>query len=68
LGTLAYVTKMFPRISETFVLNEVLALRRAGVPLRLYSVLPPVRDRRTHPEAEALAAETIVLPSPHGAH
>ena len=63
-GRLAYVTKMFPRISETFVLNEVLALRRAGVPLRLYSILPPVRDRRTHPEAEALAADTVVLPQP----
>ena len=64
LGKLAYVTKMFPRISETFVLNEVLALRRAGVPMRLYSILPPARDRRTHPEAEALAAETVVLPRP----
>ncbi|HET7498132.1 MAG TPA: glycosyltransferase, partial [Candidatus Eisenbacteria bacterium] len=52
---------MFPRITETFVLNEVLALRRRGVPLRIYSLLPPVRDVRIHPEAEALLDEVWVV-------
>lgn len=63
-GRLAYVAKMFPRITETFVLNEVLALRRGGVPLQIYSLLPPVRDARMHPEAEALLNGVRVLPSP----
>ena len=64
IGHLAYVAKMFPRISETFILNEVRALRREGIPFRIYSILPPSRDRRIHPEAESLAAETEVLPQP----
>ena len=34
-GNLAFVAKVFPRLSETFVSNEVLALRRAGVPVRV---------------------------------
>ena len=62
VGHLAYVAKMFPRISETFVLNEIRALRCEGVPFRIYSILPPSRDRRIHPEAESLAAETEILP------
>ncbi|HYR68656.1 MAG TPA: glycosyltransferase, partial [Candidatus Dormibacteraeota bacterium] len=55
---------MFPRISETFILNEIRALRREGIPFRIYSILPPTRDRRIHPEAEPFAAETEVLPQP----
>lgn len=64
VGHLAYVAKMFPRISETFVLNEIQALRREGIPFRIYSILPPSRDRRAHPEAGPFAAETQVLPQP----
>ncbi len=63
-GHVGYVAKMFPRISETFILNEVLALRRHGIPLRLYSLMPPTRDARTHPEAQALLPEVTVLPQP----
>lgn len=40
VGTVAYLTKRFPRLSETFVLDEILALEAAGVPLRLYAVAP----------------------------
>lgn len=66
-GNLAYVTKMFPRVSETFILREILALRRAGVPVRIYSLLAPTRDERVQPEAEALIPEVIVLPEPSAA-
>ena len=52
-GHLGYVVKMFPRISETFILREIRALRREGVPVRVYSLLPPDRDARSHPEARA---------------
>jgi glycosyltransferase involved in cell wall biosynthesis len=55
---------MFPRISETFILREVQALRRGGVPLRLYSLMPPTRDRRIHPAARELLGEVDVLPQP----
>ncbi len=39
--TVAYLTKRFPRLSETFILDEILGLEAAGVPLRLYSVADP---------------------------
>jgi len=59
---LGYLTKMFPRVSETFILKEVLALKRAGVPVTIYSTLPPTRDRLIQPEAQALLPEVRVLP------
>lgn len=61
-GRLGYLAKMFPRVSETFILKEVLALRRAGVPVRIYSTLPPTRDHRVQPAAQALMDELEVLP------
>jgi glycosyltransferase involved in cell wall biosynthesis len=37
-GVVAYVLKGFPRLSETFIANEIHQLERAGMRLRLYSV------------------------------
>jgi glycosyltransferase involved in cell wall biosynthesis len=37
----AYLLKRFPRLSETFILHEVLELERQGVALRLYSIMNP---------------------------
>ncbi len=36
----AYIIKCFPRLSETFILHEVLELERQGMPLRIFSLLP----------------------------
>jgi len=55
---------MFPRISETFILDEILALKRHGVPVKIYSLLPPTRDARVHKDAEALMPEVEILPTP----
>lgn len=38
---LAYVVKRYPRYSETFIVNEILAHERAGVKVRIYALLPP---------------------------
>ena len=38
---IAYLTKRFPRLSETFILDEVLGLEDAGVPLRLFAIRDP---------------------------
>src|SRR5262249_3391956 len=43
---------------------EIVALRRAGVPVRIYSILPATRDDRTHPQALPFASETETLPQP----
>ncbi len=37
----AYLIKSFPRLSETFILHEVLELERQGLNLRIYSLLQP---------------------------
>ncbi len=63
-GSLGYVTKMFPRVSETFILREILALKRHGLPVRIYSVLAPIRDARVHPEARDLLDAVSILPEP----
>ena len=34
----AYVLKMFPRFSETFILNEILELERRGVRIIIFSM------------------------------
>ncbi len=39
--TVGYIVTTWPRLSQTFVLNEVLALERSGVPLRIFSVKTP---------------------------
>ena len=39
--TLGYVVSTWPRLSQTFVLNEILALERRGLPVRIFSVKDP---------------------------
>ena len=43
----AYILKMFPRLSETFILNEVLQLEENGVDVSVFSLLHPM-DGRYH--------------------
>lgn len=33
-----YILKMYPRFSETFILNELLELERQGVHVRIFSL------------------------------
>jgi glycosyltransferase involved in cell wall biosynthesis len=42
-----YVLKMYPRFSETFIVNEVLELEAAGTQVEIFSLRPPV-DGRFH--------------------
>jgi glycosyltransferase involved in cell wall biosynthesis len=36
--TIAYIVKTWPRLSETFILNEVVSLEQRGVHIRIFSV------------------------------
>lgn len=36
-----YVTKRYPRYSETFIVNEILAHEKAGWDIEIFSLLPP---------------------------
>lgn len=58
---LAYVVKMFPRFSETFVLNELLELERLGFEITVYSLKHPTPGPR-HPQFDRLRARVVVLP------
>ncbi|NIA69677.1 colanic acid biosynthesis glycosyltransferase WcaL [Pelagibius litoralis] len=59
---IGYVLKRFPRLSETFILNEILALERAGVEVEIFSLLrPPAEDR--HALLSELKAPVTYLPS-----
>lgn len=39
--SVGYVVSTWPRLSQTFVLNEILALERRGVPVRIFSTKEP---------------------------
>ena len=56
----AYLVKRFPRLSETFILDEIVALRRAGLALRLYALMDP-EEKQVHAEAAALRPEVVYL-------
>lgn len=54
------LVKRFPRLSETFILNEFLELRRQGLPVSLCAVMDP-REKHTQPEALELVPEVTYL-------
>ena len=59
----AYVVKVYPRFSETFVVTEVLAREAAGEDLTIVA-LRPTTDARFHPELAAVRAPVVHLPKP----
>jgi glycosyltransferase involved in cell wall biosynthesis len=58
---IAYLLKMFPRFSETFVLAEVLELERQGVELHVVSLKRP-DDAIVHADVERLRAPVTYVP------
>src|SRR5437762_2595355 len=60
-----YVLKRFPRLSETFILNEILELERRGVAIQIYSLIDPAviePDGVRHALLRELAAPVTYLP------
>jgi glycosyltransferase involved in cell wall biosynthesis len=57
---IAYVVKMFPRISETFILNEMLELERQGVEITVFSLRKP-NEGKFHPQLSDLQAQVFYL-------
>ena len=60
-GSIGYIMKMFPRLSETFILNEVLELERQGAQLQLFSLRLPA-DTVTHNHSRKVQAPVVYLP------
>ncbi|MEO0938279.1 MAG: glycosyltransferase family 4 protein [Pseudomonadota bacterium] len=61
LKSLAVLVKGWPRLSETFIAQELVALERAGLPLALWSLRHPT-DKKTHPLHDQLRAQVHYLP------
>ena len=60
-GALAFVLKGYPRLSETFIAQEIHALERAGLDIRIVSLRHPT-DTRRHPVHDAIRAPVLYLP------
>ena len=57
----AVVLKGYPRLSETFIAQELLALERRGLPLEIWSLRRPT-DRAQHPMHTQIQAPVAYLP------
>nr|MBA2276455.1 glycosyltransferase [Chloroflexia bacterium] len=60
-GAVAYILKMYPRFSETFILSEILELERQGLDVRVFSLKLP-NDGRFHADVARVRAPVSYLP------
>jgi hypothetical protein len=58
---IAYLTGMYPKVSHTFILREIAALRDLGAEVLPCSVRRPPPDELRGPEVEAECARTFFL-------
>lgn len=60
----AYLVKTFPRLSETFILNEILGVEDLGLELEIFSLrkLPPTSEP-VHPDVARIKAPIRYIPS-----
>src|SRR5206468_8437224 len=62
-GRLGYVVTSFPRVSETFIINEIIELERQGFDLRIYAMAAPT-DRIRHRLVDEIRSPIRYLPKP----
>ena len=60
-NAVVFVLKGYPRLSETFVAQEILGLERAGLAIRIVALRRPT-DRKVHPVTFEIAAPVGYLP------
>lgn len=60
-GAVAFVLKGYPRLSETFIAQEIEGLERRGLDIRIFSLRHPT-DPDTHPIHELITAPVHYLP------
>jgi hypothetical protein len=59
--SVAFILKGYPRLSETFIAQEILELERRGIVIQIFSLRQPT-DRVTHPVHDDISAQTNYLP------
>ncbi len=57
----AFILKGYPRLSETFIAQEIRSLERMGLDIRLYAMRRPT-DAKRHPVHDEIRAPVIYLP------
>jgi glycosyltransferase involved in cell wall biosynthesis len=64
-GSVAYVLKAYPRLSETYILSEIHRLEHLGLALRIYSIKPAEAAERgaRHPVVDRIRATAVYLPA-----
>jgi glycosyltransferase involved in cell wall biosynthesis len=60
--TLGYILKGYPRISETFISNEILLLEKLGFKMRLFPMRQP-RESFSHASVKEIQAQVDYLPT-----
>jgi glycosyltransferase involved in cell wall biosynthesis len=60
-GPVAFVLKGYPRLSETFIAQEIRALEELGLDIRIVSLRHPT-DPATHPVHREIRAPVLYLP------
>jgi glycosyltransferase involved in cell wall biosynthesis len=61
LPVLGMILKGYPRISETFISNEIHLLERSGIPVHIFSMRKP-RESFCHPSVKEIRARVDYLP------
>lgn len=59
--SILFILKGYPRLSETFIAQEILALEKRGLSIRIASLRHPT-DRTVHPMHRAIRAAVSYLP------
>jgi glycosyltransferase involved in cell wall biosynthesis len=59
---IAYLVKTFPKLSETFILNEILELERQGLELHIFSLRQP-SEAKVHPGVSQVKAPVTYVRS-----
>lgn len=59
--SIALILKGYPRLSETFITEEIHALEQAGIAITIFSLRHPT-DKKTHALHQAIRARVVYLP------
>src|ERR671912_201239 len=62
---IAVVVKGYPRLSETFIAQEILALEERGIPLEIWSLRHPT-ERQVHPIHQCIGSTVRYLTANRG--
>jgi glycosyltransferase involved in cell wall biosynthesis len=62
-GTVAYVLKGFPRLSETFISSEIYRMEQKGLKLRLYVIKPSEEQIAASGIVGQIKAQPVYLPA-----